>query len=68
MIVSLLEKLVILDNGAECPITNMMDDFGDDTDDPRFAYTVVAGPIPNDGRWIAVEVSAESRALLDRLN
>lgn len=41
--VALHDGYVLLDGGVVVPITNMMDEDGDDTDDPAEAVVCVAG-------------------------
>jgi hypothetical protein len=50
----------VLPDGTECPITNMMDREGEDTDDPDLAYAIVAlNPVT--GEWMAREVGSATR-------
>ena len=43
-------RVALLDDGTTVPITNLLDEFGDETDDPDEAVTFVAG----DGeRWFS---------------
>lgn len=65
--VSLPERVVFLPNGCGIDITHMFDEFGDETDDPRKAYSVVAGPLAN-GHWLTSEVTEEERVVVMRLN
>ncbi len=43
----------VTEDGQVLPITNMIDRFGDDTDDVDDAVTCVAGP-DRDGRWLTI--------------
>ena len=36
-------RVALLDDGTTVPITNLLDEFGDETDDPDEAVTFVAG-------------------------
>jgi len=60
MILSLPERLVILDNGCRLPITNMLDEFGDETSDIKECCSIVAGPM-QDGQWLAVVIGDKDR-------
>ena len=48
---------VILEDGTRCPITNMLDIDGDETDDREMVCHVIA-QLP-DGRWLRQEVGPE---------
>jgi hypothetical protein len=54
-----LRELTLID-GQSCPITNMFDLDGDDTEDWREAFRVVAGPT-REGQWIAALTTADER-------
>lgn len=53
-------RQVTLIDGEHVPITNMFDLDGDDTDDWREAFRIVAGPT-REGKWIASLTTADER-------
>lgn len=55
--VNLEQRLAVLDDGRSVPVTNLIDRFGDDTNDPAEAVGFVAGA----GReWFADSVAEYS--------
>jgi hypothetical protein len=49
------QRFVLTDRGDVCPITNMFDAFGDETDDPAEAVTAVA-ELDAD-HWLAIDLT-----------
>ena len=54
--VNLSDGRVLLSDGQTVPIDQMMDDEGDDTDDPHAAVCVIAGP-DRAGQWWSIALS-----------
>ena len=55
--VNLGRRLALTQDNQILNITKMIDEFGDDTDDPAEAVSFVAGPTSS-GQWIAEEVGS----------
>lgn len=57
-------KRVVLATGEIVPITDFLDEEGDETDDPELALIVIAGPFGPHQRWLAIDIVGFSPAMV----
>ena len=61
--VNVSERIAVTEDGQHLPITNLMDEWGDETEDSGKAVFCVAGP-DRHGMWVSVDLAVFKRATL----